>query len=113
MLLQTVAPSPQDSERRFQSKAHCLFAKNVVCERNLLTQLDEPLDIGLDFQQIGQDREMPSGQRPCTASPKSLCKQEGTFAHDCLPVSKGPSPEGRPTPVHFQQHDVERVFVRM
>src|SRR6266699_78633 len=95
MLFQAVAPPSQDSER------------------NLLTQLDEPLDIGPDFQQIGQDRKMSSSERARTAAPKALCKQEGTLAHDGLPVGKGPGPEGRPTPVHFQQHDVECGFVGM
>ncbi len=72
-----------------------------MCERNQLPQFDELLDIGLDFEQIGQDRQMSSSQRAPSVSPKALCKQEGTLAHGGLPVGKGPGPEGRPTSIHF------------
>src|SRR5215471_6106520 len=78
-LFQTVAPSPQDSKRWLQCAIHCLFAKNVMRERDQLPQFDELLDVGLDLEQIGQDRQMSSSQRAPPASPKAVCKREGAL----------------------------------
>src|SRR6266702_4852871 len=101
-LVQAVAPSLQDGQRRLEPLFHRLFTKNGRCQRNNLEQFNDSFHSGMHFEQISKNRELTACA--CSHPQASIAdaKEVIVLANAFFPFLQRPCPEGSTAFVHLE-----------